>query len=66
MQSTKIYDRSAIFHQINARRSEINKAMIWDKAVGRPTDPNKIAELSLLADREDSLRTSTLTSQVAA
>ncbi len=55
MQEAKSDDRNAIFRAIDARRQEINRNMISDREMGKPTDPEKLDELSVLAEREDAL-----------
>jgi hypothetical protein len=55
MQVAKSFDRGYVFREINARRQEINRNMIWDREMGKPTDPKKLSELSALAEREDAL-----------
>ncbi len=55
MQITKSFDRSFIFQQINARRQEINRDMIYNREIGRQSDPVLAVELAQLADQEDAL-----------
>jgi hypothetical protein len=55
MQTVKTFDRGGIFREINARRREINRTMIYNREVNKPPDPSLSAELVMLANREDEL-----------
>lgn len=55
MQVAKVFDRGSIFREINTLRHQINREMIWDREMGKPRDPEKVAKLSALADQEDAL-----------
>ena len=55
MQIARSFDRNAIFDQINARRQQINRDMIYNREVGHQSDPSLAIELAHLADQEDAL-----------
>lgn len=49
------FHRDQAIREIRARRRDINRTMIYNHEVGKKEDASLVAELGLLAEREDAL-----------